>query len=483
MSGRVLIVDAVPTNRIVMRVKLATAFYEVVQAASGKSALAALKQHKPDIIIAATNLPDMTGQAFCAALRRHAIGARLPVILIPGNDDPGERLASLAAGADDVLPRPIDDLVLLARLRSLLRARDAEAELELREDTRRALGLSEGSADFVAPSRVCIVPFEDKERAPEIVDALRTALPDRIEMVDADEVLRDRDPVPDIFVLVEGRNSAGEALSVLPQLRSRRDTRNASIIYVAHPHQRKEAAAALDMGANDLLAAGPDPQELALRIRKQAARKRMADRLRKNMQDGLRAAVIDPLTGLYNRRYAVPHMTRLAERSIGRGRTYALLLLDLDKFKRVNDTYGHAAGDAVLVELADRLRANLRAADLIARLGGEEFLIVMPDAGRDAAKRTAERLCTVMTEEPIKLPTEQEICVTLSIGVAIGRPNDGLTASQLIDKADRALYAAKDQGRNQVVMADTVTPILAPGVPPLPRQFARDEQARRKATN
>jgi two-component system cell cycle response regulator len=465
-----------------MRVKLATAFYDVMQAASGKSALVALKRHRPDLVIASSNLPDMTGQAFCAALRRHAVGSRLPVILILGEDLPEERLAALAAGADDVLSRPVDDLVLLARLRSLLRARDAESELELREDTRRALGLAEPPSDFAPPARVALVPACGQEEANRILQALREALPDRIDLIEPDDVLRDRSPAPDVFILLESGGQGGEGLAMLPQLRSRTDTRHSALIYVAYPHQRREAAAALDMGANDLLANGPNIAELALRIRKQAARKRTADRLRANMRDGLRAALTDPLTGLYNRRYALPHMKRLAERSVARGRSYALLVADLDHFKRVNDVYGHSSGDAVLVELAERLRNNLRAADLIARLGGEEFLIVMPDASREAAKRTAERLCAVMTEQPVPLPDGGEVRVTLSIGVAVGHPNDGESPETLVDKADRALYGAKSQGRNMVVMADTVTRLLAPGATPLPPTYALEgDEARRKA--
>ncbi|SNT28856.1 diguanylate cyclase [Antarctobacter heliothermus] len=456
MTGRILIVDSVPTNRIILRVKLSAAYYEVIQADSGAAALALLRRTAPDLVITATDLPDMTGRALCAAIQDRKAGMRIPVVILHREDDPGERLASLAAGADDVLTRPVNDLVMLARLRSLLRARDAEAELQLRDDTRRALGLAEQGAEFVTAGLVRLVSPPRLPETRALKDGLEARISDRIEVVDPDDALRELPRAPDVVIVAEPPGGTGQALSLLPQLRASRDTRHSALIYIAQPHQQREAASALDMGANDLLCSGLDFDELAIRLRKQIDRKRTNDRLRANMQDGLRAAVCDPLTGLYNRRYAVPHVSRLAERAARQKRPYALLLADLDFFKQVNDDHGHAAGDAVLVTLAQRLKDNLRAADLISRWGGEEFLVAMPDADSDAAKRTAERLCRIMARQPVTLPDGKRITVTLSIGVATGKPGHDSGPLDLVARADEALYAAKHKGRNTVVMADTV---------------------------
>ncbi|WGW05596.1 diguanylate cyclase [Tropicibacter oceani] len=459
MTGRILVVDAVPTNRIILRVKLSAAFYEVSQAASGRAALSMFRRSRPDMVIVAADLPDTTGRALIAKLRLAAGDPRLPVVLLHDDASADERLASLAAGADDVLSKPLDDLVMLARLRSLLRARDAEAELQLRDDTRRALGLAEQVSEFETPALIRLVPTGKMPVARSLQAELRHRMTDQIELTPPDEALRFKKVPPDVVVILEGDGAQGAGLSLLPQLRSNREMRHAALIYVAQPDQRQEAASALDMGANDLLGAGPDPEELALRLKKQISRKRTNDRLRANMQDGLRAAVCDPLTGLYNRRYALPHLNRLAERAETQGRDYALLLLDLDHFKSVNDTHGHAAGDAVLQAVSKRLIDNLRAADLVARFGGEEFLVAMPDATRERARMTAERLCRLMEQSPLALPNGETIKVTLSIGVAIGKAGQGDEPAALIEAADRALYAAKDKGRNTVVMGDTVHPL------------------------
>ena len=179
-------------------------------------------------------------------------------------------------------------------------------------------------------------------------------------------------------------------------------------------------------------------------------RPRRADGLRSTVADGLRLAVIDPLTGLHNRRYGLAHLNRLAQRSIDQKKPFAVLLLDLDRFKSVNDTWGHAVGDAVLIEVARRLKANLRLSDLIARIGGEEFLVVLPDTSFDAAHATAERLRQAVSERPIPIEGGGALRITLSIGLAM---NDARVACEdIVAQADRALLASKAEGRNLVTV-------------------------------
>jgi two-component system, cell cycle response regulator len=202
------------------------------------------------------------------------------------------------------------------------------------------------------------------------------------------------------------------------------------------------------------------PQELALRLNAQLRRKARTDRLRNNVRDGLRAAVLDPMTGLYNRRYAMPQLSKIARQSAQTGRGFAVMLADLDHFKRINDTYGHPVGDSVLTETARRLGSQLGPADMLARVGGEEFMIVVPDTDHSAAFLAADRLCRRINSQPFRAPGLQEpVHVTISIGVVIAAPrSSGRTfsgdrsAQTLIGQADRALYEAKDSGRNQVTL-------------------------------
>jgi two-component system cell cycle response regulator len=196
---------------------------------------------------------------------------------------------------------------------------------------------------------------------------------------------------------------------------------------------------------------------MALRVATQLRRARAADAMRRRLREGLQLAVTDPLTGLPNRRYAMSHLARVAERAARRGSGFAALALDLDRFKDVNDAHGHAAGDAVLRAVADRLQRGLRPVDLLARIGGEEFLAVLPDIGAEEARDAAERLRGAAGAVPVCLAGGASVAQTVSIGVACTAPTTPgappADVDTLVERADRALYDAKTSGRNRVCSA------------------------------
>jgi diguanylate cyclase (GGDEF)-like protein len=162
-------------------------------------------------------------------------------------------------------------------------------------------------------------------------------------------------------------------------------------------------------------------------------------------------ALVDSLTGLWNRAAILELLVRELARGDRDGADVAVVMGDLDHFKNVNDTYGHAAGDRVLAETAQRLRTVVRAYDAVGRYGGEEFLIVLPKCDLEAAARQAERLRTEVAAVPIEFEGQQ-IAVTISLGVAAGR----CAVEELVRAADEALYAAKRAGRNRVEVATSV---------------------------
>ena len=164
-------------------------------------------------------------------------------------------------------------------------------------------------------------------------------------------------------------------------------------------------------------------------------------------------AITDSLTGLYNRHYLDRHLAAMLERSRGDGRPLAVAIIDIDFFKSVNDTHGHVAGDQVLRELARRLENSIRASDLAARLGGEEFVVVMSDTNMDTARAITARLCRDIEATPFAASLiEDGLAVTASIGVAVADHRDA-TPDDLVKRADEALYEAKNNGRNQVIAA------------------------------
>jgi len=460
MIGRVLVVDDVATNRIVMKVKLEAAGYVPVVAASGAACLAVCARDVPDLILMDVTLPDMPGVDLLRRLRADPATSAVPIVMLTANQTDHLRVAAFRAGADEFFYKPVDDQVLLARIRHFMRAGDQVEGFDVANKTAIALfGLAEQASVFYVPCTVAIVA-QRSETAVRLRRMIAAHLPDRIVIMSADEALTaglKSGAAPDVFLIEADVGGAAGGLRLMSELRSRTNTRHAAISIMVPDAGHAGAAMAFDLGANDVVSAALCPEEIALRLSRQLLRKREADAKRASVQDGLRLAMIDPLTGLHNRRYGIAQLGAIAERAQKDGSGFAVMVVDLDRFKSVNDRWGHAAGDAVLVEVADRLARNLRTGDLLARIGGEEFLIALPDTALPEARSIAERLCLAVHQEPVRLADDIKIRVTVSIGLAISMaqavPMFVDNVSDIVDRADQALLIAKSEGRNQVTIS------------------------------
>ncbi len=457
MVGKILIVDDVATNRIVFKVKLGAACYQPLLAADGATCLRLARDEAPDLILLDLMLPDMSGIEVLKRLRADPACADVPVVMFSASPEPSARLAALQAGADDFLCKPIDDQILMARLRNLLRAHESLAEMGQRGAALQALGLAEDRAPFDRPGTVALVADRPELARRWRID-LAGACADRVVILSREQALAEAGDgvAADVFVIDGDLGGPGGGLRLMSELRSRASTRHAAVMIVQHQPNPEAVAMAFDLGANDSITDDTPGKEFALRLRGLMRRKHGADKLRSSLHDGLRLAVIDPLTGLYNRRYAQPRMTAIADRAAAVGSSFAVMVIDLDRFKSVNDRWGHAAGDSVLVEVAHRLTDHLRASDLVARIGGEEFLVVLPDASLTAARNTAERLCRAVQERPVVLNDGVMLSVTVSIGLAVceGRAGHRMEdVADVVERADRALLTAKAEGRNQVTIS------------------------------
>jgi two-component system cell cycle response regulator len=455
MSARILIVDDVAANRIVQQARLSAAFYEPMLAADGATCLAMARDERPDLILLDLGLPDISGLEVLQKLRRDPSCRDIPVIALTASGLAEERLAAFAAGADDVMDRPANERVLLARLRNLLRLK-AESDFPAQDGLAMA-GLAEAPAAFEPQGIIALVTpaFAQGET---LRDALAGQMRDRLVVLSRREALADfslgqgRDSLPEVFILQDDGHNPSGTLRLLSELKSHQATRHAAVCVVGPAGEGDEAAMAFDLGADDAVGPSVTAEELALRTRGLLRRKRHSDQRRARMQDGLRLAMRDPLTGLYNRRFAAPQLAAIAARSRDEGSQFAVMVMDLDRFKQVNDVYGHAAGDQVLIEVARRLTANLRESDILARIGGEEFLAILPRCCMTVARRVAERLCQVMEDQPIQLLSGDELCVTVSIGVAVASADGeaSFAVEGLVEQADLALLESKGAGRNQV---------------------------------
>jgi two-component system cell cycle response regulator len=442
-----------------LKVQLSAAYYRVVQGERLTGALATAARVQPDLILTAMTLGDGDACALVRALRADEGLASVPVFALAPQNDRAARLRALGAGVDDVLCHPLDDLMLRARIRSLLRSRSLAEELRPRDGEGRLMGMAEPMASFAPAARIAVLAPTPATGA-LWRSRLAPMLPGRLTSAPLDDLqsLIRGTAVPDAFVLGLNGQNTGAGLRLLADLRAHGHTRDAAIIAVPDHPNAGLAADALDLGADDAMPGGFQAEELALRLKQQLQRKRQRESWRDDMRQGLRAALRDPLTGLFNRRYALPHLARTARNASAKKQSFAVMLADLDHFKRINDTHGHLVGDRVLVETATRLRNVLRSDDMLARVGGEEFMVVLPDTEPREANKLAERLRQAIHAEHYKVDgVDRPIAVTTSIGLTVTSPGtipvSGQTdsmAQELMGQADKALYAAKGAGRNQV---------------------------------
>lgn len=458
MAGDILIVDSVATNRIVLKVKLLAAQYRVRPCATIAEAKAEIAVCAPDLIMVDTGQDPQSTLGFCKDLKRDPATSVIPIVATGGFVVPADRVNVLLAGADDVLNKPFDDQVLQARLRSLLRARDARQELHMRDGTRAALGFAEAGSLFATRASITVAsdsPDRFRDQAALIGSP-------EINNVTLDQILTAQEKLPkaDVFILDfrTGLDNENLLFRLLSELRSRSHTRHVSLLVLLPENARSAGAMALDLGANDVVSTEVDDTEIALRAKTLIQAKQEADALRQTVASGLEAAITDPLTGLFNRRYALPHLARLSAESYKNGRQFAVMVLDLDHFKAINDTHGHGAGDDILRQVGRRLQDNLRAVDLVARIGGEEFLVAIPNSDAVHARTAAERLCGLIGGAPFYIgQNRDEISVTMSVGVSLSPPDKGTAVPQcleeLVNAADLALFDAKNAGRNTVSLS------------------------------
>lgn len=460
-----MIIDAVATNRIVLKVKLSAAHFDVSQASSGKDALEMVRLVRPDLIVVGASLPDMGSIDLIAALRAAPGTAVAPILALLPENTAQARVQALKAGADDIIAHPINERIMLARLRGLLRQHHALQDMRLNAGSEHNSAFGEAQYAFERPGRITLLGGHLTD-AMSLRTRLRRASRHQVTALRAGGPVTQSpgDPAADVFVLLIPDAAGASATNdlgheMMAELRAAPEARHSRIVARVPAGCHPLAASLLDMGASDVIVGDVDLDEWRLRMTRQIQCKQAVDRLRTRLHDGLRAAMIDPLTGLYNRRFALPFLRELMTAKSTERKEFAVMVADLDHFKQINDHHGHATGDRVLCHVADLLASNVREGDLVARIGGEEFLIIMPAADGDEARRTADRLCRRIAATAIMPKGEAgPVHITISVGVAMGqsgKSDDTVNASldALLEQADRALYRAKARGRNTVTIS------------------------------
>jgi two-component system cell cycle response regulator len=397
-------------------------------------------------------MPDMDGFEVCRRLKSNPTTHHMPVVMVTALDQPADRVRGLEAGADDFLTKPVSDVALVSRVRSLSRLKMVTDELRMRAQTSLEIGIESPERDAVAETgrngRVLLV--DDRQSSYErIAPVLASEHTVDIETEPGEALFHAAEGDYELVIVSLGLADF-DGLRLCSQIRSLERTRNVPILAVAEPDNHARLVRGLEIGVNDYLMRPIDKNEMLARVRTQIKKKRYTERLRDNVQASIEMAITDALTGLYNRRYMETHLASLVEQAATRGKPIAVLVLDIDFFKSINDGYGHDAGDDVLREFALRIRKSIRNIDLACRYGGEEFVIVMPETDMGVATMVAERLRRRIAGEPFPIQQGSQLLdVTLSIGIAaLGKAGD--TAAAMLKRADQALYRAKRDGRNRV---------------------------------
>lgn len=450
MTARILVVDDVPVNVRLLEAKLSAEYFHVQTASGGQEALSKIHDDPPDIVLLDVMMPGMDGFEVCRRMKQDPACAHVPVVMVTALDQPSDRIKGLDAGADDFLTKPVDDLSMFARVRSLVRMKSMFEELRMREETRQNLGLTDQTALAVEPDPTGTILFvDDRPDLPRWLDTLSCGGNDVIGVGDFGAALTYTRETSYDAIIVSVSSQQFDGLRLISEFRADPSLRNTPVIALVAAGEHRKLARALDLGANDYLHVPLDRSEFLVRVKTQLRKKRYADLLRQNVQRGMEMALKDDLTGLFNRRYLSQHLETLLK-CASAAKPISLLIMDIDYFSRVNNTYGHLAGDDVLRQFAERLVENIRGIDLACRYGGEEFVVVLSDTDPDVACMIGERLRRAV--EKSAFPVEQataQIPITVSIGIAcsIG----GEDSAAVLRRADQALYRAKGEGRNRVI--------------------------------
>src|SRR5215813_1462689 len=428
MSARVLVVDDIPANVRLLEAKLSAEYFDVVTADSGAAALDVIAANAPDIVLLDVMMPGMDGFEVCQRIKADPKTMHIPVVMVTALSEPKDRVRGLEAGADDFLTKPVNELALFARVRSLVRLKMMMDEWRLREETCGQFELLAAAAaaetDSGGGGKVLLAESSASSSA-KISGTLATQGHETTVATSGAEALAQSKQNRFDLIILSLKVGNDDGLRLVSQLRSQDETRQVPILLVVDEFDTPRLIKGLDIGASDYLVKPIDRNELIARVRTQVRRRRYQDRLRANYERSLSLALTDPLTGVYNRRYLDNHLEKSLERARETGKAVSVVLFDIDHFKSVNDTHGHDVG--------------------------EEFVIVMPDTPGDIAVMVAERLRDRVARDPVTVtgPAGQ-LNVTISMGVAAyAGPTD--TPDDLVKRADEAMYQAKRGGRNRVV--------------------------------
>ncbi|HYO64543.1 MAG TPA: diguanylate cyclase [Archangium sp.] len=446
-TGRVLLVDDSPIALEAIGSRLMESGLDVVMTTSPRESLGLATEgpHPFDLLILDVMMPEMNGHELTRRLRGHSRTSNTPILLLTSLDSTDDRVNGLVAGADDFFTKTAPDAEMLARVRSFISLGKMRAQLQAQHEA-MARVMREPDAPTPPQARVEII-----HHMPVVSERLARAL--RGSPVGGEFQLTQRAPSQrlgssDADLLVVSYTVALEGDQPLLK-RFGFDEEAPAMLVVDETESTSRRVMAFDAGADDYLTLQTPMAELAARLASALRRQRRQRQLRTSRDRAMLVAVTDPLTGLYNRAYFHEALGVEFRRAQRYKHPMTLVLLDLDHFKQVNDTLGHSAGDEALREVSARLRRTARSTDVVARHGGEEFAMILPETDLEHGLIAAERFRAAVDGATVHGARGGSRTLTISAGVGC-YPAHATSMSELIELTDAALYNAKRTGRNRV---------------------------------
>lgn len=450
---RILIVDDEPLNVKLLAALLSGENYETILAFSGEEALGKINAESPDLILLDIMMPNMDGYEVTKRLKNNPNSRDIPVILVTALDGADNKIKGLEAGADEFLNKPVSTPELLARVKSLLRLKKYQDQLKTRSQSRNFFTAATGEKRPIQNTidLPTILLVEDDKKDAKLIQSYLHGEPYQIKLVkDGEETMscvqREKIDLIVLDILLPGI----DGFEVCRRLKKKEQTRNIQIVAITSLRDLESKIRGIELGADDYLVKPINRHELGVRVKALIKKKAYLDSLHEGYESAVHSAITDKLTGLYNQAYFKHFLDFEIKRSVRQKTPVTLFMLDVDDFKQYNDSLGHLAGDGILMELGELIRAKIRDSDLAARYGGEEFAVVLSNTDINEAVKSAERIRQIIHNHTFShmksLPSKK---LSMSVGVAV-YPSDAGSVEELIQKADSALYRAKKEGKNRV---------------------------------
>ena len=466
---RVLIVDDDLMLKVMLEDILHAHGYQTYHASNGREAVRLVKEHTPEIILMDIVMPEMDGIAACKAIRSTTLPIRPSIIMVSNKSDKDAIIEALEKGADDFITKPVDNMELIARIHAQSRTRGFYREIyEDKKNLETILDVTKTISSMLKTEEVL---YTIVKRVADITGAVRCSIvlisKEDIGYVLAShesptikEIKLDLNKYPEIREALKSKRpvviediSRHPLMAEVKDLVKDLDRMNVLVLPIIW---EEEVIGTLFLRTRRLGKGFTEKDINLCQIIAQSAyhaikNARLFEEVSKEKEEMKTLAITDSLTEVYNHNFFYTRLEEEFNRTVRYETPISLIMMDIDDFKRINDTYGHRTGDHVLKEIADMIKKLVRKTDIVARYGGEEFSVILPHTNLDGAEEEAERIREAISSHAYANLTKETITISLGV-VSYPSGKTIMNAGDFVNLADTALYEAKRSGKNKVVV-------------------------------